>query len=114
MKKILLALAATATIAGGTLAASSEAEARPYGRYYGAYRAYPVAYGYRRYGYYPRYYRRNYGGAVAAGVAGALIGGALAASAAPAYGYYGAPAYSYGYPAYGYAYPSYGYRYYGY
>ena len=54
-----------------------------------------------------------YRGAVAAGIAGAVIGGAIAATATPSYGYYGAPAY-YGYPAYGYAYPSYGYRYYGY
>jgi hypothetical protein len=95
------------------LASLSDAEARPYGRYYGVYRGAPIAYGYRGYGYYPRYYRRGYGGAVAAGIAGAVIGGAIAATATPSYGYYGAPAY-YGYPAYGYAYPAYGYRYYGY
>ncbi len=117
MKKTLLALAATATIAGGMLATASDAEARPYGRYYGGYRAYPVAYGYRRYGYYPRYYRRGIGvgGAVAAGVAGAVIGGALAAAATPSYynyGYYGSPVVTYGYPAY--SYPSYGYYGYGY
>jgi hypothetical protein len=113
MKKLLLTLVATTTIAGGMLASLSDAEARPYGRYYGVYRGAPIAYGYRGYGYYPRYYRRGYGGAVAAGIAGAVIGGAIAATATPSYGYYGAPAY-YGYPAYGYAYPAYGYRYYGY
>jgi hypothetical protein len=105
MKKLACALAAAATLVGGSLAATSEAEARPYRYYakpgyYGAY-AYPRyrsygAYAYPRYGYY-RGYRRNAGAAVAAGVAGALIGGAIAAQATPAYGY----------PAYGY----YGYRY---
>jgi len=57
MKKLLLTLVATTTIAGGMLASSSDAEARPYGRYYGVYRGAPVAYGYRRYGYYPRWGR---------------------------------------------------------
>src|SRR5918993_2664850 len=110
MKKPACALAAAATLVGGSLVASTEAEARPYRYYanpgyYGAY-AYPRhryygAYAYPRYGYY-RGYRRNAGAAVAAGVAGALIGGALATSAAPAYGYYGRPAYpAYGYPVYG-------------
>jgi hypothetical protein len=67
---------------------------------------------YRRYGYgYGRGYgyRRGYGGraagALAAGAALGLIGGAIAASSAPRYGYY-----DYGYPAYGYA-PAYGYGY---
>lgn len=78
---------------------------------------YGGGYGYRGYGY-----RRNVGGALAAGAALGLIGGAIAASTAPRYGYYGgydypaygyAPAgygYSYGYPAYGYSYgyPAYG------
>lgn len=61
---------------------------------------------YRR-GYYGGYgYRRhNAGGALFAGAALGLIGGAIAASAAPRYRYYG------GYPAYGYSYPSYGYGY---
>ena len=107
MKKLACALAATATLIGGSLAATSEAEARPYRYYakpgyYGAY-AYPRyrsygAYAYPRFGYY-RGYRRNAGAAVAAGVAGALIGGAIAAQAAPAYAYR-PPAYGY----YGYGY----------
>ncbi|MCJ2058251.1 hypothetical protein MKL09_17040 [Methylobacterium sp. J-048] len=67
-------------------------------------------------------YRRGYGGrvagAVAAGAALGIIGGALAASAAPRYGYYGGygyPAYGYGYaPVRSYAYPAYGYPAYGY
>ena len=106
MKKLACALATTATLVGGSLAATSEAEARPYRYYtkpgyYGAY-AYPRyrsygAYGYPRYGYY-RGYRRNAGAAVR-GVAGALIGGAIAGSAAPAYGY---PPPAYGYYGYGY------------
>src|SRR3982751_4613284 len=107
MKKLACALATTATLLGGSLVASSGAEARPYGYYaqpgyYGAY-AYPRHYGahaYPRYGYY-RGSRRHAGAAVAAGVAGALIGGAIAASAAPAYAY-PPPAYAYPAPAYGY------------
>lgn len=66
--------------------------------------------GYRGYGY-----RRNVGGALAAGAALGLIGGAIAASAAPRYGYYdgyyGAGYGGYAYPAYGYGYPAYGYGY---
>ena len=111
MTKLACALATTITLVGSSLLASSGAEARPYGYYAkpgysGAY-AHPRhrsygAYAYPRYGSY-RGYRRNAGAAVAAGVAGALIGGALATSAAPAYGYYGRPAYpAYGYPVYGY------------
>jgi hypothetical protein len=78
---------------------------------------------YRRYGYggYGRGYgyRRGYGGraagALAAGAALGIIGGAVAASAAPRYyGGYGYPAYGYGYPAYGYGYPVRGYYYDGY
>ena len=101
MKKLACALATAATMVGGSLAASSGAEARPY-RYYAA-PGYYGAYAYPRRGYYGYYrgYRRNAGAAVAAGVAGALIGGALAASAAPAYAY-PAPAYAYPAPAYGY------------
>src|SRR5918912_3799233 len=98
MKKLACALAAAATLVGGTLAVTSGAEARPY-RYY-AKPGYYGAYASPRYGYYRRY-RPNVGAAVAAGVAGALIGGAIASSAAPAYAY-PAPAYAYPRPAYGY------------
>lgn len=75
-----------------------------YGGGYG-YRGGYGGYGYRGYGY-----RRNVGGALAAGAALGLIGGAIAASAAPRYGYYGG-GYGYGYPAYGYAPVGYGYGY---
>jgi hypothetical protein len=98
MKKLACALAAAATLVGGSLATTSEAEARPY-RYY-AKPGYYGAYANPRYGYYGRY-RPNVGAAVAAGVAGALIGGAIASSAAPAYAYPPPPAY-YPPPAYGY------------
>lgn len=56
-----------------------------------------------RYGYGYGYRRRNIGGALAAGAALGLIGGAIAASTAPRY-------YGYGYPAYGgyYGYGPYG------
>ena len=94
MKKLACALAAAATLVGGSLAASSSAEARPY-RYY-AKPGYYGAYAYPRHGYY-RGYRRNAGAAVAAGVTGALIGGAIASSAAPAYAY---PPPAYGYYGY--------------
>ncbi|WP_066925893.1 hypothetical protein, partial [Methylobacterium sp. CCH5-D2] len=65
-----------------------------YGRGYG-WRGGYGGYGYRGYGY-----RRNVGGALAAGAALGLIGGAIAASAAPRYGYYGGygGGYGYGYP----------------
>jgi hypothetical protein len=74
---------------------------------------------YRGYGYGYGGYRRGYGGraagALAAGAALGLIGGAIAASAAPRYGYYDygyAPSYGYGYApvrSYGYGYaPVYG------
>jgi len=101
MKKLACALATAATLVGGSLAASQGAEARPY-RIYAAPGYYGVA-AYPRRGYYGyhRGYRRNAGAAVAVGVAGALIGGALAASAAPAYAY-PPPAYAYPAPAYGY------------
>ncbi|GJE73685.1 MULTISPECIES: hypothetical protein [Methylorubrum] len=70
---------------------------------------YGGGYGYRR--------RSNVGGALFAGAALGLIGGALAASAAPRYGYYGGYGYpAYGYGGYGYARPVYygGYGGYGY
>ncbi len=66
-----------------------------YRRYYGGPRYVERRYyGPRRYGYYgPRYYRRDYGSAAAAGAiglaTGAIIGGAIAnsqAQAAPVYG----------------------------
>src|SRR3954464_7377585 len=103
MKTLACALAAVAALIGGSLATTSGAEARPY-RYY-AKPGYYGAYAYPCYGYY-RGHRRNAGAAVAAGVAGALIGGAIASSAAPAYAY-PPPAYAYPAPAYGY----YGYGY---
>jgi hypothetical protein len=76
----------------------------------------PVAYTrYRGYGYRHGYYRRNHGGAIAAGAALGLIGGIATAAAVNSYGYGGYyPAgygYGYGYPAYGYAYPAYSYGY---
>lgn len=86
----IVATALMAATLGGTMAVSS---APAQAGYYGG--------GYRYGGYRP-YYRRNNGGAIAAGLIGGLAVGALAATAArPAYGYgYG------GYPAY--AYPAYG------
>ncbi|BAU89531.1 hypothetical protein MPPM_0926 [Methylorubrum populi] len=79
-----------------------------YGGYYGP-----------RYGYGYGYRRRNIGGALFAGAALGLIGGAIAASAAPRY-YGGYGYYDYGYArpvgyygGYGYGYPAYG-GYYGY
>lgn len=92
---------------------------------------------YRGGGYYGGGYGRGYGrrgigagGALAAGAALGIIGGALAASAAPRYGYYDRGYYGggyggyarpvYGYGGYGgyarpvYGYPAYGYDYYGY
>lgn len=92
---------------------------------------YRGGYGYGR-GYYGGYRRGpGIGGALAAGAALGIIGGAIAASQAPRYGYYdrgygyydrgyagvgyggyGAPAYGYySAPAYGYGYPAYGYGY---
>jgi hypothetical protein len=63
---------------------------------------------------------RGWGGFGFGLTAAAIIGGAIAASTWPSYGYgygyypYSAGYYAYGYPAYsvGYAYPSYGYAYY--
>ncbi|MDV2985851.1 UNVERIFIED_CONTAM: hypothetical protein Q9R58_16185 [Methylobacteriaceae bacterium AG10] len=78
--------------------------------YYGGYYGPRYGYGYRR---------RNVGGALFAGAALGLIGGAIAASAAPRY-YGGYGYYDYGYArpvgyygGYGYGYPAYG-GYYGY
>lgn len=108
MSKIV-GLAAAAAVLGGTLLATPSAEARP---------GYGYGYGYGpQYAYRGRGYRRGGAGpAIAAGVAGALIGGALATQVAPRYGYYDgpygrpAPAYGYGYaPAQGYGYAPYPY-----
>jgi len=89
-KKSIAGGLAALTLGGVALTSLPDtAEARPY-RY---------GYGYAPrvvYGPGPYYYRRrNYGGAVAAGVIGGLALGALAASAATA-PVYAAPAYGYG------------------
>jgi hypothetical protein len=96
-----------AQVGGG--AAVETVRYRGYGRgYYGGYRRGP-----------------GVGGALAAGAALGIIGGAIAASQAPRYGYYDrgyvgtgygygydAPAYGYyAAPSYGYGYPAYGYGY---
>lgn len=82
-KKINVAAIAAATLAGTIMISTAPAEAQ--------YRGYGRAYHGPAYGYRP--YRRNYGGAVAAGVVGGLALGALAASSArPAYA---APTYVY-------------------
>lgn len=101
MRKFI-ALAAGAALFGGMLAGA--AEARPGYRGYGGgmYRGHPGPYAYRGrpgpyvYGY--RHRRGNAGAAVAAGLAGALIGGAIASQQPRYYGYGGYPAY--GPPAY--------------
>ncbi len=90
MKK--LALSALAATVAGSLLVASAAEARPgYRGYHGGYHGGYGHRGYRGYGY-----RRgpNVGGALAAGAALGIIGGAIAASQAPRY-YYPAPAYGY-------------------
>lgn len=81
---------------GGTNAVTENVRYR--GGYYGG-RGYYGGYG----------YRRSAAGAAFAGAALGLIGGAIAASAAPRYGYYDNGYYGagYGYPAYG---GGYGYR----
>src|SRR3954467_620711 len=102
MKK--LALSALAGAFAGSVLIAPAAEARPgyRGGGYGYHGGYGYRGGYRHYGY-----RRGpgVGGALAAGAALGLIGGAIAASQAPRY-YYPAPAYGYGYygggPYYGY------------
>ena len=114
--------AMTSAAVGGTTATVDQVRWRG-GGYYGGYRGgyrggYARGYGYRR--------GIGAGGALAAGAALGIIGGAIAANSAPAYGYgYGYPAYGYGgyggYApvsgyGYGYGYPAYGqsYGYYGY
>ena len=97
MRKFV-SLAAAAALLAGSVVVPKAAEARPgYRHHHGGYHAYR--------GHGPRYYRHrrgNAGAAAALGVAGALIGGAIAAQQRPHYGYgYGAygppppPAYGY-------------------
>jgi hypothetical protein len=95
MKKAFT-ISLVALLAAGTAGISS-AEARPgHGHAYGHYRGHGpgvVRYGYApRYGYY-RHRRGVNGGAIAAGVAGAIIGGAIASQAPRAY--YADPYYGY-------------------
>ena len=80
MRKTIMTIATVASITAAAIATPKPAEARCLGCWVGA------------------------------GIAAAVIGGALASRA---YGY-GYPAYGYGYPAYGYGYPAYGYAPYGY
>ena len=82
MRKTITAIVATAGLAAAVLAVPKPAEARCIGCWVGA------------------------------GVAAAVIGGAVASQAYGGYGY-GYPAYSYGYgyPAYGYGYAPYAYAY---
>lgn len=87
--------ALTSTQVGGDNGNLAEVRYRGRG-YYGG--------GYGR-GYYGRgygYRRGNVGGALAAGAALGIIGGAIAASQAPRYGYYDRGYGYYGRPAYGY------------
>lgn len=116
----IMSLALAGTTALGLSAASlTGAEAAPFPATKSAVVGGPSAnvdqVGWRRGGYYRggyAYRRRGIGpgGALAAGAAIGIIGGAIAASAAPRY-YYDRPAYGYSYPAYGYgySYPAYGY-----
>jgi hypothetical protein len=96
MRKLVTALSIvllTATSLAGT------ADARPgRGHAYGHYKHHGYRYAAPNRGYYApgySYRRRSNGSAVAAGVAGAIIGGALSATARPSYRYYERPAYGY-------------------
>ncbi len=94
-----LALTALAAAFAGSVLIAPCAEARPgYRGGYGYHGGYGYRGGYRHYGY-----RRGpgVGGALAAGAALGIIGGAIAASQAPRY-YAPAPAYGYYDPDYGY------------
>jgi hypothetical protein len=106
--KVILTAGLAVLAMGGALMTSAPAEAGPRSaawrngvvsgpRVIANYSGYRPA----RYGYRGGYYRRNNGGAIAAGLIGGLALGALAS--APAYSY---PAYSY--PAY--SYPNYPYQ----
>ncbi|GJD53755.1 hypothetical protein OPKNFCMD_6533 [Methylobacterium crusticola] len=92
--KTLVLSAAVAAFAGSLLVAPA-AEARPGYRGGGYHGGYAYRGGYRG-GYRPYGYRRGpgVGGALAAGAALGIIGGAIAASQAPRYDY-PAPAYGY-------------------
>ncbi len=96
MKKFLV-LMSTALLATTTL--SGMADARPgRGHAYGHYKNHHAYRHAAPRGYYvaPRYgYHRSHNGAVAAGVAGAIIGGALSAATQPRYRTYERPAYGY-------------------
>ncbi|MFC6046589.1 hypothetical protein ACFPYM_01925 [Methylobacterium hispanicum] len=111
MKK--LALSTLATAVAGSLLLSSAAEARPGyrgGGYYGGHGGYARQGGYGGYRHYGHRRGGKIGGDLAAGAFLGILGGAIAASQAPSYGYGYAPSYGYGYaPAYGYGYPAYGY-----
>ncbi len=100
MRKFAL-LTAAATLAIGSVAATSSAQARPYGFHGG--------YGHHGYGYGRGYGRRGIGtgAAVGLGIAGLAAGAIAAGVARDSYGY-GAPAYGYSAPAYGYGAPAYG------
>ncbi|GJE38432.1 hypothetical protein [Methylobacterium persicinum] len=105
MRKFAI-IAAAATMAVGSIAATTGAEARPYG-FHGGYG------GYGHHGYYGGRRGIGTGAAVGLGIAGLAAGAIAAGAARDAYGY-GAPAYGYGYaaPAYGYGAPGYyGYGY---
>jgi hypothetical protein len=90
MKTFAVSLAAALVAVAGM---SGAAEARPgKGKAYGHYKHHKV----HRHAMPRAYYaapRRSNRGAVAAGVAGAIIGGAIAATAQPTYRTYRAPAY---------------------
>ncbi|QFU14870.1 hypothetical protein GDR74_00815 [Microvirga thermotolerans] len=86
--KTLLVAASAAVLAASCL--SGAAEAKPgRGHAYGYYKHHKHhAYGPRGYYAAPRYtYRRSNNAAIAAGVTGAIIGGALSAATQPAYRY---------------------------
>ncbi len=97
MRKFAL-LTAAATLALGSVAATTGAEARPYGFHGG---------GYAHHGYYGGGRRGiGTGAAVGLGIAGLAAGAIAAGAARDAYGY----DYGYARPAYGYSYgPGYGY-----
>ena len=87
LKKISVVVVAMLSLAGGTLAASTTAQAR-------------------------YYHHSGYG---AGWVGPAIVGGFMLGAIAASRPYYGYPVYGYGYPAYGYGYPVYaGYPPYGY